>query len=156
MHQRWGIWGERTSPRNLGTLALDLTKCQSALNCTVMPTYEYGCAACGHEWEEMQRITEAPIEVCPKCGKTQAHRLISAGTNFILKGGGWYSDLYSSSKGGAKKADGSSDASSHSTPGSEKSETKSEAKADGKSEAKAESKAESKPAPTTPSPSSSS
>jgi putative FmdB family regulatory protein len=69
-----------------------------------MPTYEYGCTECGNEWEEVQRITAPPIEVCPKCGKTSAHRLISAGTNFILKGGGWYSDLYSSS-GGSKKTD---------------------------------------------------
>jgi putative FmdB family regulatory protein len=69
-----------------------------------MPTYEYGCTECGNEWEEVQRITASPTEVCPKCGKTSAHRLISAGTNFILKGGGWYSDLYSSS-GGSKKKD---------------------------------------------------
>jgi putative FmdB family regulatory protein len=70
-----------------------------------MPTYEYGCTACGQEWEEMQRITEPATQVCPKCGKSTAHRLISAGTNFILKGGGWYSDLYSSTKGGAKKTE---------------------------------------------------
>lgn len=60
-----------------------------------MPTYEYGCESCGHQWEQVQRITEAPVEVCPACAKSTAHRLISA-TNFILKGGGWYSDLYSS------------------------------------------------------------
>jgi putative FmdB family regulatory protein len=70
-----------------------------------MPTYEYGCSACGQEWEAVQRITEPPTEVCPKCGKTTAHRLISAGTNFILKGGGWYSDLYSSPKGGGNKSE---------------------------------------------------
>ncbi len=70
-----------------------------------MPTYEYGCTACGSEWEQVQRITEPPIEVCPKCGKTAAHRLISAGTNFILKGGGWYSDLYSSSKSSGNKTE---------------------------------------------------
>jgi putative FmdB family regulatory protein len=68
-----------------------------------MPTYEYGCAACGHEWDEIQRITAPPIEVCPKCSKSAAHRLISKGTGFILKGGGWYSDLYSSSKSTGKK-----------------------------------------------------
>jgi putative FmdB family regulatory protein len=76
-----------------------------------MPTYEYACAACGHEWEQMQRITEAPIEVCPTCAANAAHRLISGGTNFILKGGGWYSDLYSSAKAPAKKEEtGSSSA----------------------------------------------
>jgi putative FmdB family regulatory protein len=69
-----------------------------------MPTYEYGCEACGHEWEEIQRITEPPLEVCPACSKPSAHRLISAGTNFILKGGGWYSDLYTSPKPKAESA----------------------------------------------------
>lgn len=72
-----------------------------------MPTYEYGCSACGSEWEEIQRITEPPLEVCPKCGKPTAQRLISAGTGFILKGGGWYSDLYSSAKPGANKTESS-------------------------------------------------
>ncbi len=72
-----------------------------------MPTYEYACSACGHQWEQVQRIVEAPIEVCPKCAAAAAHRLISGGTNFILKGGGWYSDLYSSK---AKAPDKPSDA----------------------------------------------
>ncbi len=70
-----------------------------------MPTYEYGCTDCGSEWEEVQRITAPPIEVCPKCGKSSAHRLISAGGGFILKGGGWYSDLYSSAKPASNKAE---------------------------------------------------
>jgi len=62
-----------------------------------MPTYEYACKACGHEFEREQRITEPPLKTCPKCRKRQAQRLISA-TAFVLKGGGWYSDLYSSPK----------------------------------------------------------
>lgn len=94
-----------------------------------MPTYEYACAACGHEWEEMQRITAAPTEVCPKCAKSSAHRLISGGTNFILKGGGWYSDLYASPSAAAKKGDSTS-------PTPSDGGTKSEAKPDTKSEAK--------------------
>jgi len=92
-----------------------------------MPTYEYGCEGCGHEWEVTQRITEPPIEVCPACGKSSAHRLISAGTNFILKGGGWYSDLYTSPKpstGG--KAESKTEA--------PKGETKAEGKADSSSD----------------------
>jgi putative FmdB family regulatory protein len=63
-----------------------------------MPTYEYACTNCDHQWEHVQRITEAPLETCPKCSKASAHRLISGGTRFILKGGGWYSDLYASPK----------------------------------------------------------
>jgi len=68
-----------------------------------MPTYEYVCTDCKNQWEEIQKISEDPIQVCPKCGKSTAKRQISGG-NFILKGGGWYADLYSSTpKGGGDK-----------------------------------------------------
>ena len=59
-----------------------------------MPTYDYACDACGHEFEREQRITEKPVKKCPKCGKLKARRMIGGG-GFILKGGGWESDLYS-------------------------------------------------------------
>jgi putative FmdB family regulatory protein len=59
-----------------------------------MPTYHYSCDHCGHEFEREQRITETPIKKCPDCGKLKARRMI-AGGGFILKGGGWESDLYS-------------------------------------------------------------
>lgn len=72
-----------------------------------MPTYEYGCEACGNKWELEQRITEDPAKDCPSCGKASAKRLISGG-NFVLKGGGWYADGYSSSKNGSKSGDDSS------------------------------------------------
>jgi putative FmdB family regulatory protein len=70
-----------------------------------MPIYEYQCKACGHEFEREQRITEDPIKKCPSCAAPQARRLISR-TSFVLKGGGWYSDLYSSSKTPAKESGG--------------------------------------------------
>lgn len=114
-----------------------------------MPTYEYACSACGNEWDQVQRITEAPVEVCPKCGKPEAHRLISRGTNFILKGGGWYSDLYSSSKGSAKTESSSSESSTATT----KSESKSESPAASTSSAPATTTA---PAASSSSPSSTS
>jgi putative FmdB family regulatory protein len=91
-----------------------------------MPTYEYVCTACGNGWEEFQKISEDPTQVCPKCGESTAKRQISGG-NFILKGGGWYADLYSSSKpaksGGASESKG--DGASASTPSTSSSETKS-------------------------------
>jgi putative FmdB family regulatory protein len=62
-----------------------------------MPTYEYACGACAHEWETEQSIRDEPLTECPSCRKATARRQISRGTGFILKGGGWYSDLYSSS-----------------------------------------------------------
>jgi putative FmdB family regulatory protein len=62
-----------------------------------MPTYEYRCGKCGHEFEREQRITEEPLKRCPSCRAGSVKRLISA-TSFVLKGGGWYSDLYASPK----------------------------------------------------------
>lgn len=59
-----------------------------------MPTYEYACEACRHGFEAQQRITEDPLTDCPKCQKAALTRLVGTG-NFILKGSGWYSDLYS-------------------------------------------------------------
>ena len=67
-----------------------------------MPIYDYACEKCEREFEVQQRITEEPLKTCPKCKSRKVKRLISQ-TSFVLKGGGWYSDLYSSSKG--EKAD---------------------------------------------------
>jgi putative FmdB family regulatory protein len=69
-----------------------------------MPTYEYACSSCKHEWELEQSIKEAPITECPSCHEPAAKRQISRGGGFILKGGGWYADLYSSPSNG-KPAD---------------------------------------------------
>jgi putative FmdB family regulatory protein len=106
-----------------------------------MPTYEYACATCGHQWEEVQKITAPATEVCPKCTKASAHRLISGGTNFILKGGGWYSDLYASptankepEKSEKSDADGAAAASDASGKSPEKSGSSGEAKAETKTE----------------------
>lgn len=74
-----------------------------------MPTYEYSCEACGAGWEMEQRISEDPAKVCPKCGAAKAKRLISGG-NFMLKGEGWYKDLYH--KPASKKSGGDSGSSS--------------------------------------------
>lgn len=68
-----------------------------------MPTYEYRCQNCGHEWEVFQSMKDDPVTECPSCGEPEAKRQISAGTGFILKGGGWYADGYA----GYKKADAS-------------------------------------------------
>jgi putative FmdB family regulatory protein len=68
-----------------------------------MPVYEYLCKGCGHEFEREQRISDAPVKKCPSCGSLKARRQISR-TSFVLKGGGWYSDLYGS-KPAAKSDD---------------------------------------------------
>jgi putative FmdB family regulatory protein len=54
-----------------------------------MPIYEYQCAACGHRFESLQKISDQPFSECPDCGKDALKKLISASA-FRLKGGGWY------------------------------------------------------------------
>ena len=85
-------------------------------------TYEYACTACGHAWEAEQSISAAPLTECPNCHQANAKRQISGGAGFILKGGGWYADLYSSS-GGAKAPAESSAATSESKPKTESTST---------------------------------
>jgi putative FmdB family regulatory protein len=64
-----------------------------------MPIYEYECEKCGAHAEYLQSMSEAPKTTCEKCGGA-LHRVISP-SGFILKGGGWYKDLYSKPKGGS-------------------------------------------------------
>lgn len=61
-----------------------------------MPTYEYICRACGHEFEEFQSIKADPIAVCPKCRKKKVERKIGMGGAVIFKGGGFYETDYRS------------------------------------------------------------
>ncbi|MEO6954808.1 MAG: zinc ribbon domain-containing protein [Polyangia bacterium] len=86
-----------------------------------MPLYEYECQACGHHLEEQQRLADAALVTCPHCGKDQLQKVISA-TAFHLKGGGWYKDLYSSSKPGESS---STAAGTHKASSSESSATSS-------------------------------
>ncbi len=113
-----------------------------------MPIYEYACEKCDSEFEVEQRITDDPIKSCPRCKSRKIKRLISR-TSFVLKGGGWYSDLYSSS--GAKddkagKADSGDDKAASSSADS-KSESKKDLKgadtSKGKDKATAKSKGKS-------------
>ena len=104
-----------------------------------MPTYDYSCDNCGHAFERVQRITEKPSKKCPKCGKLKARRMIGGG-GFILKGGGWESDLYSGPSNRSAKASESSDSGASA---SESSSTSTPAK----SETKAKSESKSKAAP---------
>ncbi len=93
---------------------------------TTMPTYEYLCSSCANAWEEVQKISEPALEVCPKCHQHTAKRQISGG-NFILKGGGWYADLYSSAKPGSASK-GGEDGGASSKGGEKGAEAKSDTK----------------------------
>lgn len=78
-------------------------------------TYEYACTACGHAWEAEQSISAAPLTECPQCHQASAKRQVSGGAGFILKGGGWYADLYSSSGGSSSKGTEASSSSTSTT-----------------------------------------
>lgn len=65
-----------------------------------MPTYEYACTLCLHEWEVEQSIKDPPVDVCPRCGDRTAQRQVSGGTGFLLGGGGWARDGYAGSATG--------------------------------------------------------
>ena len=63
-----------------------------------MPIYEYICKSCEHEFEEMQRFSDAPLEQCPSCKEESSLQRKVSKSAFHLKGGGWYKDGYGSSK----------------------------------------------------------
>src|SRR3954468_133124 len=108
-----------------------------------MPTYEYKCDACGHEFERFQPITSEPIKRCPQCGKAKVRRLISAGAGMIFKGSGFYiTDYRDKSYTDKAKAESGSTSSSGDNKGSDSKPaegTTTAAKAESKSESKSES-----------------
>ncbi len=111
-----------------------------------MPTYEYKCDACEHQFDEFHSITAKPLRKCPKCGKNKLRRLIGTGAGVIFKGGGFYETDYRSDsyQKGAKAEKESAKPAAESGKGTTEG-GKSDAKpAEGKSEAPA--KGESKPA----------
>jgi putative FmdB family regulatory protein len=61
-----------------------------------MPTYEYRCDACSHEFEEFQYIKDEPLKKCPSCGQNKLRRLISGGAAIVFKGSGFYQTDYRS------------------------------------------------------------
>ena len=61
-----------------------------------MPTYDYRCAACGHDLEVFQSIHDLVLKKCPKCKKAKLERLIGPGAGILFKGGGFYQTDYRS------------------------------------------------------------
>src|SRR5262245_1313568 len=68
-----------------------------------MPIYEYECTQCHQTSDALQKLNDPPPETCPRCGARNTLSRLLSRTSFVLKGGGWYADLYSSSK---PKSDG--------------------------------------------------
>src|SRR5436305_453991 len=73
---------------------------------TAMPTYEYHCDACEHNFDEFQSMTEEPLKKCPECGKRKLRRIFGTGAAVLFKGSGFYqTDYRSESYKSAAKAD---------------------------------------------------
>ena len=69
-----------------------------------MPIYAYKCASCGHAKDVLQKISDAPLTVCPSCGAESFTKQVTA-AGFQLKGSGWYATDF---RGGSKSANDSS------------------------------------------------
>ena len=83
-----------------------------------MPTYEYHCDACEHNFDEFQPMSAAPLKKCPQCGKPKLRRVFGTGAAVLFKGSGFYETDYRSEsykkaakaeqEAGSKKSEGSS------------------------------------------------
>ncbi|QDU91038.1 Zinc ribbon domain protein [Pirellulimonas nuda] len=100
-----------------------------------MPTYDYVCDACEHEFELFQSFSEPVKTKCPECGKKKLRRLFGTGAAVVFKGSGFYTTDYRSDS--YKKAAESDKKSS---------EAKSDTKSSGSKSDKPAAKSESKPA----------
>lgn len=61
-----------------------------------MPTYDYQCDACGHEFELFQSISDSVLRKCPECRKLKLRRLFGTGAAVVFKGSGFYQTDYRS------------------------------------------------------------
>ncbi len=104
-----------------------------------MPTYDYRCKNCGHEFEEFQSISADPLTTCEVCGG-ELNRVISGGTGLIFKGSGFYITDYrekkdassGNGKAGDKEKDTSEDKKTTDQKAEKKTDTKKETSTDPK------------------------
>ena len=71
-----------------------------------MPIYAYKCGSCGHAKDVLQKLSDAPLTVCPACGAASFSKQLTA-AGFQLKGSGWYATDF---KGGSSAAPATADA----------------------------------------------
>ena len=69
-----------------------------------MPTYQYECSACGHQFEALQSMSEKRLKQCPECGQETLERLIGTGIGIIFKGSGFYETDYKRKNAGKNKS----------------------------------------------------
>lgn len=81
-----------------------------------MPTYEYLCDSCGHQFDAFQSMMDDPLKDCPACSTSALRRLISGGTGVIFRGSGFYVND-SRSKGGRSSSAAAKDTTNTSSGG---------------------------------------
>ena len=92
-----------------------------------MPTYDYRCRACGHEFERFQKMSDGLLRKCPECKERKLKRLMGTGSGIIFKGSGFYETDYKRKSGGPPSSDSSAKSS-----GSESKKSSTESKSGGK------------------------
>ena len=93
-----------------------------------MPLREYQCDACGYRFEVIQKMSDLPLEVCPKCGEVL--RKLQAAPAFHLKGSGWYATDYAKKDQSSAKSEDESKGAAASSADKDKGD-KAETKTDG-------------------------
>ena len=134
---------------------MDHTRQLSGLRNNAMPIYAYKCLSCGFEQDVLRKISDAPLTVCPSCGKATFDKQLTA-AGFQLKGSGWYATDF---KGGSRPTAAETNTDANKGTVDAKSDAKSDTKPDTKSDTKPDtktpadpSKTSSKPAELTPAP----
>ena len=69
-----------------------------------MPIYAYKCGSCGHAKDVLQKVSDAPLTVCPACGAESFSKQLTA-AGFQLKGSGWYATDFRGGNTAAPAAD---------------------------------------------------
>jgi putative FmdB family regulatory protein len=112
-----------------------------------MPIYEYRCSSCGHQQEFLQKVSDAPVTGCTRCGKETFSKMLTA-AGFQLKGSGWYATDFKNKpsapakSGDAKSGDAKSgDAKSGDAKASDSTPAESKPSTEGKSDGGKESAA---------------
>lgn len=102
-----------------------------------MPLFEYRCDACEHLEEVLQKHNDPAPDACPRCGAQGTMKKALSLTSFQLKGGGWYKDLYSSSKpdSSSSKSESTSSSSTSKSESASPSSASPAAKSDTKADA---------------------
>ena len=122
-----------------------------------MPIYAFECDSCGHQFDRLQRLSDADPTVCPECGAEQVRRQLTA-PSFRLAGAGWYETDFKKdsdkkrnlvdkpeSSGGSGSTDGAKDAAKTDAKPAAGAAAKTETKSDAKSDAKPATPAPPKP-----------